>query len=144
MVAHHMLREPEGVTLGFGWGFLQRRRKTFFHKFLRAPLRMRTPFTYCSEWATMHGQPPDGRGTDPFVYKTCINQNSRFQVPVRQLPENGSRAGRVIVDVAAREGASCIVMGTYSKGGALHGVVNRSTSDYVMHHANCAVLVNRQ
>lgn len=56
---------------------------------------------------------------------------------------NGMKPGEVIVEVATEEKASMIVMGTRGMG-LLRRTILGSASDYVVHHAPCAVLVCRK
>jgi len=56
---------------------------------------------------------------------------------------NGLKPGEVIVDVATEEKATMIVMGTRGMG-LIRRTVLGSASDYVVHHAPCAVVVCRR
>jgi nucleotide-binding universal stress UspA family protein len=53
------------------------------------------------------------------------------------------KPGEFIVNIAAREKATYVVMGTRGLG-KLRRTVMGSVSDYVVHHANCPVVVSRQ
>lgn len=53
------------------------------------------------------------------------------------------KPGEIIVDVAAEEKVSMIVMGTRGLG-TIRRTIMGSVSDYVVHHAHCPVVVCRQ
>ena len=66
-----------------------------------------------------------------------------FQLSGRIRSEGGPKPGEVIIKVANEEKAHMIVMGTRGLGKVRRTILG-SVSDYVVHHANCPVLVCRQ
>ena len=67
----------------------------------------------------------------------------QIKAPVRFRIEGSRKAGNVIVQVAQEERARLIVMGSRGRGGLARALMG-SSCDYVMNHANCAVLVVRE
>ena len=54
----------------------------------------------------------------------------------------GTKPGEIIVDMAEKESASMVVMGTRGLG-KIRRTLLGSVSDYVVHHCGCPVLVCR-
>jgi nucleotide-binding universal stress UspA family protein len=75
------------------------------------------------------------RVQDKFVEK--MKQNS---MKGRVLVKFGTRPGEAIVDISRAEEVSLIVIGTRGLG-TLRRTILGSVSDYVLHHANCPVIV---
>jgi K+-sensing histidine kinase KdpD len=73
----------------------------------------------------------------------------KFDAKFKELQLEGKfisefeRPGELIVNVAKRERASYIVMGTRGQGKVRRTIMG-SVSDYVVHHAPCPVIVSRE
>ena len=72
----------------------------------------------------------------------CIIQFFVTQIPSKFVAEL-EKPGEFIVDIAKKEGATYIVMGTRGLG-KIRRTIMGSVSDYVVHHAGCPVMVCRQ
>ncbi len=57
--------------------------------------------------------------------------------------EGGMKPGSVIVEIAKREKADMVVMGTRGLG-SIRRTILGSVSDYVVHHSHCPVVVCRK
>ncbi len=68
----------------------------------------------------------------------------RLQLPAapRVRIEGGRKAEHAIVQVAKEEHAMLVVVGCRGRGGLARAILG-STSDYVVHHAHCPVIVAR-
>ena len=55
----------------------------------------------------------------------------------------GTRPGEAIVDLAKKENAHMVVMGTRGMG-TVRRTLMGSVSDFVVHHAHCPVVICRQ
>lgn len=74
--------------------------------------------------------------------------HEKYQEKFKELGIRGKfisdfeKPGEFIIDVAAREKASYIVMGTRGLG-KIRRTILGSVSDYIVHHASCPVVVSR-
>ena len=62
---------------------------------------------------------------------------------MKEFLEKGMRPGHVITEFAQAQNAGTIVMGTRGMG-KIRRTILGSVSDFVIHHAHCAVVVCRE
>jgi len=74
------------------------------------------------------------------VQDTFVSKMNQYDIQGRILIKYGSRPGEAIIDISRAEEVSMIVMGTRGLG-QLRRTVLGSVSDYVLHHAQCPVVV---
>ncbi len=99
---------------------------------------------------SMGGTPRSPVQTGPITFfwtLTCLHPCSApvfvQENDVKFRMEGGMKPGHVVVQAAADEKATMIVMGTRGMGTVRRTILG-SVSDYVMHHAHCPVIVCRR
>lgn len=79
-----------------------------------------------------------------FFWQTVFNMQlwSYFQIPGKVIKLEGGDPGHTIVHKANDLGASTIIMGCRGMGTIRRTLIG-SVSDYILHHANCPVVICR-
>ena len=89
-------------------------------------------------WAS---QSKEGRGKGRALGEKFTNIFAKESIPTKVLMDF-EKPGEYIVKVAQTEKATVIIMGTRGLG-KIRRTILGSVSDYVIHHANCPVLICR-